>query len=202
MTEETGKTQGLLAQAWLILLLAGLFGSSLAAVEIVLGPKIRENKRNETFGQVPRLVPGGSARKSREVVLGGIRAIRVLSEEGKHLGWVLPASGQGFADKIELLVGLDRRAGKITGLYVLDQKETPGLGDYIKDEGRFRKYFRGQPAAEPLRVVKRKPRPGSGEIKAITGATISSTSVCRIVNDAVREFRAALEKRAAGEEKE
>ncbi len=196
MVEETGrKKQGLLGQAWLILLLALLFGSSLAGVEIALKPRIERNKRNETFGQIPVLVQGGSARKSREERVGGIRVIRVLSKEGKHLGWVLPASGQGFADRIELLLGLDRKAAKITGLYVLDQKETPGLGSYIQDRDRFLGGFEGQPADKPLRVVKGSPAPRSGEIRAITGATISSMSVCGIVNRAVKEFRKALAER-------
>ena len=190
--EKNGKEPGLLAQAKLILFLAVFFGCSLAGVEIALGPRIRENKRNETFSQIPSLVPGGSSARSREERVGGIRVIRVLDEEGRQVGWVLPASGQGFADRIELLVGLDREARRITGLYVLDQKETPGLGDYIKSEERFRKYFAGQPADRPLKVVKREPKPGSGEIKALTGATISSTSVCQIVNQAVRTFRKAL----------
>ena len=199
--EKKDEAPGLLGQAWLILLLAAFFGSSLAAVEIALGPRIRENKRNETFGQVPRLVPGGSGRKSKEVRVGGIRVIRVLSKDGEHMGWVLPASGQGFADRIELLVGLDSRAERITGLYVLDQKETPGLGSYIQDEDRFLGAFRGLPADRPLVAVKREPEPAKGEIRALTGATISSTSVCGIVNDAVRGFRKALAGKS-GKEKE
>ncbi|HHI68634.1 MAG TPA: hypothetical protein ENJ97_04835, partial [Planctomycetes bacterium] len=105
MEKEARKAPGLLGQAWLILLLAVFFGSSLAGVEIALKPRIERNKRNETFGQIPSLVPGGSTQKSVETSLGGIRVIRVLSEKGDLLGWVLPASGQGFADKIELLVG-------------------------------------------------------------------------------------------------
>ncbi|HHI67788.1 MAG TPA: FMN-binding protein, partial [Planctomycetes bacterium] len=77
-------------------------------------------------------------------------------------------------------------------LYVLDQKETPGLGSYIQDKERFLGGFEGQPADKPLRVVKGRPAPRSGEIRAITGATISSLSVCHIVNRAVRDFRKAL----------
>ncbi len=192
MAQDGKKPAGLLGQAWLILLLAAFFGSSLAGVEIALKPRIERNKKNETFGQIPSLVPGGSGRRSRETRVGGIRVIRVYSGKGAFLGWVLPASGQGFADKIELLVGLDPKADKITGLYVLDQKETPGLGSYIQDKDRFLGGFEGQPADKPLRVVKGKPSPRAGEIRAVTGATISSLSVCEIVNRAVREFRKAL----------
>ena len=192
MEKEAKKPPGLLGQAWLILLLAAFFGSSLAGVEIALKPRIEKNKRNETFGQIPFLAPGGSSQKSVETRLGGIRVIRVLSQKGDFLGWVLPASGQGFADRIELLVGLDRKAERITGLYVLDQKETPGLGSHIQDKDGFLEGFQGQPADKPLRVVKGPPVPRSGGIRAITGATISSLSVCNIVNRAVRDFRKAL----------
>ena len=45
-----------IVQAWLVLLLTIFFGSSLAAVQLVLGPKIQANKINETLQRVPELI--------------------------------------------------------------------------------------------------------------------------------------------------
>ena len=183
-----------LVQAWLVLLLALGFGAALAAVQSRLGPRIEQNKRDETYDQVPCLVSGAVKENTRELKLkvGGEERVvyKAFDGAGRHVGWVIKATGQGFADVIELLIGLDERAGTITGLYVLENKETPALGNKIVEPG-FRDRFRGKSTARPLRVTKKPPRAGN-EIQAISGATVSSESVTRIVNAAVAEFRKAI----------
>ena len=109
---------------------------------------------------------------------------------------VLPAAGQGFADRIELLVGLDVQASTITGLYVLDQKETPGLGNFIAGAD-FQAQFAGKSADEPLVVVKTDPASGTGEIQALSGATISSESVAEIVNRAIAGLKEPIRQLAS-----
>jgi len=47
-------------QAWLVLALALAFGGVLAGVQVTLGPKIEVNKQNETYRQIPALVPGAN----------------------------------------------------------------------------------------------------------------------------------------------
>ena len=127
------------------------------------------------------------------------KAYKAYAPDGKHVGWVIRAAGNGFNDKIELLIGLDAEAGRITGLYVLDQKETPELGNKITEK-TWRDQFssrerqaRNQP---PLHTAKKlavtKGEPGENEIRAVTAATVSSNSVCQIVNDAVAKFKDAL----------
>jgi electron transport complex protein RnfG len=190
---ETGKRQGnFLAQGWLVILLAILYGGALAGVQIGLGPRIRENKRNETYDQIPRLVEGAVKERTEEIIVVDkagrpTRVYRAINRDGTLCGWVLPAAGQGFADRIELLVGLDARMSVLTGLFVLDQKETPGLGDYITGRD-FRERFLGKSTAQPLVVVV-----GDAEtddqIQALTGATISSQSVADIVNGAIKNLK-------------
>jgi electron transport complex protein RnfG len=46
--------------------------------------------------------------------------------QGGLKGWVVKTKGQGYADTIELLLGLSPDLRTITGLFILDQKETPG----------------------------------------------------------------------------
>ncbi|MCX7817795.1 MAG: FMN-binding protein [Kiritimatiellae bacterium] len=177
-----------LADAWLVLVLAMVFGASLAAVQAALKPRIDANKLGDTMSQVPLLVPG--ATRGERQLLGDTPLYRAVDAAGMPVGWVLPASGQGFADRIELLVGLDATASRITGLYVLEQKETPGLGDNVTSEP-WRRQFVGKPTDLPLQVRKGKAA-APHEIEAITGATISSESVTAIVNAAVRRLREHL----------
>jgi len=177
-----------IAEAWLVLVLAAVFAAGLAVVDLAWKGRIEANKRAETVGQIPRLVPG--AVTGRKDFVGEVFVYRALDRAGRQVGWVLPAQGQGFADKIELLIGLDLTAEHITGLYVLEQKETPGLGARIVEAG-WREQFAGKPATRPLKVSKA--ATGEEEVQAVTGATISSESVVSIVNEAVAGFRRALQ---------
>lgn len=174
-----------LQQAWLVILLAGVFGAALAGVHAGLGPRIAANRLNDTLSQIPALVSG--AARGEPIEVGGRIVYRAMNADGGAAGWVVPAGGQGFADRIELLIGLDRGAERITGLYILQQNETPGLGNRVT-EPEWRARFAGQSALAPLAVVKGRAG-GASEVEAVTGATVSSQSVTAIVNEAVARFR-------------
>lgn len=183
-----GNKDGYIRQAWLVLVLAACFGAALAGVHVGLADRIEANKLGDTLEQVPALVSG--AVEGRAETVGGRTVYRAVDRPGRCVGWVVPAGGQGFADRIELLIGLDAKAQTITGLYVLEQKETPGLGNRIEDAA-WRRQFASKSTARVLAVTKAQ-TPGENEIQAVTGATVSSQSVTDIVNDAVARFRAEL----------
>ncbi len=193
------RRSGYIRDAWLVILLGLVFGGGLAGVQGALSARIAENKKQETYRVIPELVSGAEAAKTVELLLEGqdgreARVYKVAASDGTHRGWVLPAYGQGFADRVEVLIGLDAAVSTITGLYVLEQKETPGLGDYITGES-FRNRFRGKPTDMPVVVVKGDPK-ASNEVRALTGATISSESVATIVNEAVANMKGAILKEA------
>lgn len=198
---EASTEGGHIRQAWLVILLAVVYGGALAGVQTTLGPRIERNKKNETLSKVPQLVDGAAGRQTAEVDLTGAdgrkqTVYRAIAADGKtHVGWVLPAGGQGFADRIEVLIGLSADASTITGLYVLDQKETPGLGNFITDQELFLDQFAGKSADQPLTVVKADPT--GNQIRALSGATISSESVAEIVNRAVANYREPIRREAA-----
>ncbi len=195
MDPKTPQDRNYLQQAWLVLLLGFLYGGALAGVHTSLAPRIAENRLQETLNVIPDLVPGAVIQQTELISLagpgGGLERIyRTADAAGQHNGWVLVAAGQGFADRIELLIGMDRQFTTITGVYVLDQKETPGLGDYIRD-AEFLDRFRGKSADILLSVVKTSPSL-PGEIQALTGATVSTWAVCDIVNQAIDQWRDPL----------
>ncbi len=179
-----------IAQAWLVIVLGLVFGGALAGVQAALSDRIAQNKLEEALSQIPALVPGATKEASTEVEVGGARVFRAGAASGQ-LGWVIPCGGQGFGDRIELLVGVDRGVERITGLYVLEQKETPGLGNKIADARLFRNQFAGKTATRYLVVTKQGAKTDY-EIDAITGATISSMAVCGIVNETLGRLRAEL----------
>ena len=103
---------------------------------------------------------------------------------------MVKTGGQGYADRIELLLGLDPALETITGLFILEQKETPGLGNKII-EPQWRNQFIGKQTDSWLTVVKTA-ETGKQEIHAVTGATISSRAVAGIVNNAVAALKPVL----------
>ena len=183
-----------IGQAWLVLLLSLCFGGALAGVEVALRDRIAANKKAMTFGKIPDLVPGAVGGTKIEVE--GYTVYRALAPGGALVGWVVQASGMGYADRIELLVGLDRSCTKITGLAILDHKETPGLGAFIKGPD-FQNQFAGKTGDGQLTPVK-SGTPTDRQIQAISGATISSQSVCTIINKAVSAVREKLAAMAGG----
>ncbi len=207
-----------LVQAWLVLTLALLFGIALSGVQTLLGPRIEDNKIKETMERIPLVLLGGEkARQLMEMEAplsiepgrisvekqGRTKFYNVYGasfETGDPAGWVIKASGQGYADRIELLVGLDRDVEKITGLFVLDQKETPGLGNKIVEEAWQAQYI-NKAVDKPLKVVKGGAA-DSYDIDAISGATISSLSVTGIVNQAISDIAPPLKMRNGKNQKE
>ncbi len=125
----------------------------------------------------------------------GLVIYRELEEDGDLAGFAIQAIGVGFQDKITLMFGLDETLTKITGLTIIDQKETPGLGAKITDWNAFLRFWEDRDATGPLSL--RKPSVHTPEellateINSITAATISSRKVLEIVNlslDKVREL--------------
>lgn len=190
-------TGNVIAQAWLVLVLAVGFGAGLAGLEYAVGPQIAENKLNETLSQVPSLVPGAVSGAPDDQTLSGRRIFRALDGQGKLVGWVVPGNGQGFGDKIELIIGLNAAATELTGIFVLDQKETPALGDRITTS-EFQSRFVGMSTERTLNAKQAPTDPATGVIQALSGATISSRAVCSIINQTLRVVRAPLSAAARG----
>ena len=178
-----------LGESWLVLVVGTGFAVLLAGAQAGFGPRIAQNKREALEQAVFEVVPG--AEKFERLSAGARQVFRCLDAAGQLVGWAVPASGFGFQDKIELVFGLSADTNTITGLKILDQKETPGLGNKI-EEAAWRAQFKGLDATSPGSTVKGAPKDKAHEVQAVTGATISSTSVMKIVNQAAAEVRPKL----------
>jgi electron transport complex protein RnfG len=108
-------------------------------------------------------------------------------------GVAISRGESGFQDVVQVIFGFDPATGKLTGMKVLDSKETPGLGDKIfKDMAFVEQFFAGPET--PLVGVKigaGKGRPN--EIDTITGATISSKVVIDIINHGLEEWKPIID---------
>jgi electron transport complex protein RnfG len=192
---EPGEKPGgnYIMQAWLVIFLAFIFAAALTFVQVSLSGKIEENKRNETYSQIPNLVPGAVKNDTQVVKSGDSNVYRAMKGD-QQVGWVIPAKGGGFAADIEILIGVDPKVEKITGIYILAQQETPGLGNKIS-ESEWRSQFNDKSTAQALEVTKMAVSK-ENQIKSVTGATISSDSVTKIVNDTISKLKPDLASQA------
>jgi electron transport complex protein RnfG len=105
---------------------------------------------------------------------------------GDVAGYIIGVSQMGYSGGIDMLVGIDI-FGKITGVKILRQTETPGLGAKA-GETPFIDQYTSKSAAIPLIVVKSAPIEDN-EIQAITAATITSQAVTDGVNYALYFYK-------------
>ncbi len=124
------------------------------------------------------LVATNETQKDESPVYGG------YDLDGQFIGYAIPSEGPGFQDTIKLLVGYIASSGKIVGMQVLDSRETPGLGDKIFKDAHFVANFDDLTVKPTIVAVKKGQKSLPNEIDAITGATISSKAVVRIINEA------------------
>jgi electron transport complex protein RnfG len=101
----------------------------------------------------------------------------VLPASGR--GQAIPVSPRGYGGPIEMLVGVDQE-GKVSGVKILNQRETPGLGANIV-KPKFLAQFKGKSLKDPIEPKK--------DIDALTGATISSRGVCEGVKEALKKAK-------------
>ncbi|MBR7182811.1 MAG: RnfABCDGE type electron transport complex subunit G [Alistipes sp.] len=106
----------------------------------------------------------------------------------KTVGYAVESmSKNGFGGTIRLMVGFDTE-GTILNINVLEQKETPGLGTKMTDEGNpLLTSFKDKNVSQINMTVKK----DGGDIDALTAATISSRAYAEAVAIAYEAFKVA-----------
>jgi electron transport complex protein RnfG len=134
---------------------------------------------------VKRLPAGADARKTERIFLG-------YDALGKRIGFAVSAVGVGFQDPMTLMFGYDAAKRQLIAMRVIASKETPGLGDKIVKDTAFVAEFSSVGA--PITGVKKdRATNAADEVVMITGATVSSRAVIRIINDAVAHWQPLMD---------
>lgn len=105
-------------------------------------------------------------------------------------------SGGGVWGTIRAVLGIQSDGERLLGLEVVSHNETPGLGGRI-DEDWFKRQFRDKRIVDGTIELNEQPGegdfdPDSGRIDRITGATGTSTSMRRIINNSLEEMLPVL----------
>jgi electron transport complex protein RnfG len=137
-------------------------------------------------GALVKTLPSGASPKGLAKVYLGHDA------SGKRVGFAISAAENGFQDLVALMFGYDASAHKLIAMKVIGNKETPGLGNKIETDSAFVNGF--VHATAPLVGVKQTTGKRSpSDVVMITGATISSRSVIRIINDAIARWQPLMD---------
>jgi electron transport complex protein RnfG len=113
-------------------------------------------------------------------------------KEGRFVGYAIASEGPGFQDTIRVLFGYQPSKHKVVGMWILESRETPGLGDKIYKDAEFVANFDDVTTAPPIVAVKKGTKSKRNQIDAITGATISSKAVVRIINQGIDRWHERL----------
>jgi electron transport complex protein RnfG len=189
----------MLKQIWLVLLLSLIFGAALAYTDQATKNRIADNRQQQirelaqkaTLGE---LVYDEKGLPQFKIELKKVdssdktfNAYEVLPIDGKgsRIGYAVIGEGIGW-DRLLVLIGLSPDLSKITGLEILECRETPGLGERAKTKDFRDQYHKS--TATPLELVKAAPT-ADNQVRALTGATITSDAVTSIVNATIAKAK-------------
>lgn len=93
----------------------------------------------------------------------------------------------GYSGPIRILVGIET-SGVVTGVHVLEHRETPGLGDRI-ESGRsdWLKQFNGRSLVDPAPTGWRIKRDG-GQFDQLTGASVTPRAIIKAIKETLIYF--------------
>lgn len=116
----------------------------------------------------------------------------------KLVGYVFSAYPKGYGGEIPVTVGIGSD-GRITGVKIGSNQETPGLGTKTADE-KFTGQYLDKNIDTTIKVVKVPPK-ADDEIQAVSGATISSKAVTSAVQASADMAKKLLQEQTGGDVK-
>ena len=112
---------------------------------------------------------------------------RVYAGDAAAAALFVITARDGYSGPIRLLVGIDA-SGVVTGLSVLEHRETPGLGDGIGLPDWTRQFVGrslGNPVSSGWKI-----RADGGEFDQLTGASVTPRAVVKAVRETLEYFAA------------
>ncbi|MEW6713448.1 MAG: RnfABCDGE type electron transport complex subunit G [Candidatus Riflebacteria bacterium] len=171
-----------------LFVVSAVAGILLAITEEITAPRIAENKKALLEQARKEVLPQAAVFSQNEFKSSesstAVSYSAGFDQQGNMAGVVVNVYPKGYAGAIEMVVGLNKD-GKIAGVKILSQKETPGLGTKLADPvflEPFKKLLSSKES--PVFMVKQ----DGGDVDAITAATISSRAFCAGIRSSLDAF--------------
>lgn len=182
-----------------------LSGFLIVTVYQATKPAIEENKRLAIQKTVLEVIKGATAYKHFVInekgellaAAPGLKGTNVYAgydAGGKLMGLAAEGRAQGYSGAVETIYAYTPSCQCITGVKVIKQTETPGLGDEVITNKDFVANFdkldatvKGDALANAIVAVKHGSKKNPWEIDAISGATISSKAIAKGLNGSAQD---------------
>jgi electron transport complex protein RnfG len=199
MTDTARKKPPVIGSAIILAVLAAVCTAIVATTYRTTAGRIAENAQAHLEQSLAPVLAGleydGKLSESTLVIplpheLPGNEAVtvyRVFADDKPVAALFVVTARDGFAGPIKLLVGI-AASGTITGVRVLEHRETPGLGDLI-DSSRsdWVQQFNGRSLQDP-QATRWLIRRDGGEFDQLTGASITPRAVIKAIRDTLIYF--------------
>jgi electron transport complex protein RnfG len=170
---------------------------------------VANNKKISTERAVFKVIPGASEVREFVATTGGIQpagptvpegAVKFFGaydKAGNLKGIAAEGVAKGYADEVRILYAYDPARQVITGMSVVTQHETPGIGDKVITDKDFNKNFEAldvkladdmKAIANAIKVVKHGTKQRPWEIDAIAGTTVTSKAVGKGIRDSTEKL--------------
>ena len=125
--------------------------------------------------------------------------VYVCTLENGDVKYVLPLKGQGMWGGISCFLAIDDDKNTVYGAYFNHESETAGLGAEIKDNADWQAKFQGKKifadeTKEALALSVEKAVNNETTVDAVTGATVTSTAVSKMLQDQLTKYMDFLKK--------
>lgn len=195
------------ASRQMILVLVGLgtvCGLAMVSAYLLTKPFILRNQIALRQQAVFDVLPGAASSQAFQLTADGTFVAVPLESQGSDLvyagyddlqqlvGIALIGESTGYQDVVQLAYGYSLDSQTILGFRVLASRETPGLGDRVESDENFLKNFQHldvqltpdhSQLANPIQFVKSGLKTADWQIDGITGATITSKTVTKILSE-------------------
>lgn len=166
-----------------------LSSAAVGGVYLLTKEPIAQAKVAAVNNALKQVLPEYEATTSQDIEVNTLPIkVHTATVADKAVGYAVESiSKNGFGGEVRLMVGFDTE-GTILNINVLEQKETPGLGTKMADEGNvLLASLKDKNAAQINLTVKK----DGGDIDALTAATISSRAYAEAVAVAYEAFKVA-----------
>lgn len=181
-----------------------LSGLVLVGVYLFTKPIIEQNKAEALQRAIFKVLPGTTSFETLVLEGDDLRAFTPgeedvekiyigLNDNKEMTGFAIPGAEPGFQDIIGVLYGYSAPSKTIIGFEVLESKETPGLGDKIFKDMDFQMNFKALEVDPEIEAVKKGEKNKENQVECITGATISSKAIVRLLNKSVGKWKTPIE---------
>ncbi|MCY6370935.1 RnfABCDGE type electron transport complex subunit G [Clostridium ganghwense] len=179
------STKEIISLGITLLIITAIAGFILGGAHKITAEPIAIQQKKENDAAMKEVLPKAESFEKQDVKIeeGNLVLEVNAGKTGSDVaGYAIKVAPKGYGGLIEMMVGISNE-GKVEGIKILAHTETPGLGAKAP-EAEFADQYKQKSIEKKLVVVKADPA-NDNEIKAITGATITSAAVTTGVNAAV-----------------